>query len=321
MIFEKQIEKIYKAKLFGRCDDTGCAFYFSTRDFTGLKKEPYSFVSSRSNKLQGYFYSYDGYNTDRLIVFDHGYGGGHRSYMKEIELLCRHGYRVFAYDHTGCMESSGDSTGGLAQSLSDLNDCISALRSQECFRNIDISVMGHSWGGFACLNIGAFHNDISHIVVLSGFVSVKKMVEQNFGGPLSVYRKNILALEKNTNPEYFDCDAVTSLKKTNAKALLIYSDNDKNVNKHIHFDMLKTALNGRDGTKFLLVKNKGHNPNYTQRAVTYLNDYLNRLTKESKRKNLCTPEQKLAFLNSFDWHRMTEQDDFVWDEIFDFLNT
>ena len=116
MIFEKQIVGTFRNNFLRRCDDTGTAFYFSSADFPGLEAEPFSFPSCKGHELKGYFYHYDDPIPGRIVVFDHGFGGGHRSYMKEIELLCRHGYLVFSYDHTGCMESGGDSIGGFTQS-------------------------------------------------------------------------------------------------------------------------------------------------------------------------------------------------------------
>lgn len=83
--------------------------------------------------------------------------------MKEIERLCRAGYAVLSYDHTGCMESGGTSPKGLAQSLCDLNDCIKAIKADTRFLGIDISVVGHSWGAFSTLNITSLHPEISHI--------------------------------------------------------------------------------------------------------------------------------------------------------------
>ena len=236
MVFEKQILNIYKGMAYTRCDDNGTAFYFSAKDFKGLKKDNYEFKSSMGHKLQGYIYYYDGYVEDRLIVFDHGFGGGHLSYMKEIEKLCSHGYRVFAYDHTGCVESGGETPNGMAQSLCDLNDCISTLKSDSRFASLDISVMGHSWGGFSTLNISALYPEISHIVVLSGFVSVEILVGAYFAGLLKPYRKPVMALEKASNPEFIKYNAIESLKKSKTKALLIYSDNDMLCSKKVHYD-------------------------------------------------------------------------------------
>lgn len=317
MIFEKQILNMYKGMMYTRCDDTETVFYYSPDDFDGLQKEPYAFTASAGHKLQGYIYHYDHPVSDRIIVFDHGFGGGHRAYMKEIEMLCKHGYTVFAYDHTGCMESGGISPNGMAQSLCDLNDCIKTLKSDERFKNTDISVMGHSWGGFSALNITALHPEISHVIVLSGFVSVEELVNSFFSGPLKGYRKTIMALEKEVNPSFIAYHATDSLKKTNAKVLLIYSENDTLCQRK-HYDILKTALDGKDNVQFLLVKNKGHNPNYTEEAVKYLGEFGKARAKLTRKKNI-TKEEKEKFVSSYDWDKMTAQDETVWEKIFETL--
>lgn len=320
MIFEKQIEKVFRATLYGRCDDNGTAYYFSHKDFLGLNAQPYTFTSSTGNKLKGYFYSYENPVPNRLVVFDHGYGGGHRSYMKEIEMLCRHGYKVFSYDHTGCMESEGDGCGGFAQSLRDLDDCITALKADNSVYTSDISVIGHSWGGFSTMNIASLHSDITHVVVMSGFVSVEKMVHQNFSGLLKGYRKHIYGIEQQSNPKYVGFDGTVTLANTNAKVLLIYSDNDALVKKEIHFDALKSALENKENVTLLLVRNKGHNPNYTENAVKLLGEYGRAKGKAIKKKLLNTDEDKKKFVASFDWDKITEQDEKVWKEIFNILD-
>ena len=98
MIFEKKILAMYKNLAFRRCDDKGTDFYFSSEDFEGMNREEYPFRSSLGHELRGFIYYYDNPIEDRLIVFEHGFFGGHRSYMREIEMLCRRGYTVFAYE-------------------------------------------------------------------------------------------------------------------------------------------------------------------------------------------------------------------------------
>ena len=251
MIFEKQIVSAYKGMMHTRCDDTETVFYFSPSGFQGLKVEPHSFRSSLGHTLQGYVYQYDDPIPNKLVVFDHGFGGGHRAYMKEIEKLCKHGFTVFAYDHTGCMESGGETPQGLAQSLCDLNDCISMIKSNESFRGFDISVMGHSWGAFSTLNISALHPEISHIVAMCGFVSVEEMIKTFFSGLMKGYRKAILEFEEESNPIFVKYNAVETLSKSATKALLIYSDND-GMCRRVHYDILKAALEGKENVHFML---------------------------------------------------------------------
>ena len=220
MIFEKQILNVYKGMMHTRCDDNGTAFYFSAADFEGLIAEPLAFEATAGHTLQGYLYHYENVIPGRIIVFDHGFGGGHRAYMKEIEMLCRHGFLVFAYDHTGCMESGGKDPNGMAQSLRDLNDCLSTLKADPRFSSMDYSVVGHSWGGFSTMNIAAFHPEVSHIVVMSGFVSVEMLVSCFFGGLLKIYRKAIMKLERQANPKFVDSNGVDALSKVDVPVIL-----------------------------------------------------------------------------------------------------
>lgn len=317
MFFEKQILNAYKGMMHTRCDDVETVFYYAAEDFEGLFKEPYAFTASAGHTLQGYIYHYDDPIPGRLVVFDHGFGGGHRAYMKEIEMLCRRGYTVLAYDHTGCMESGGASPNGMAQSLCDLNDCLNAVKADGRFAGLDLSVVGHSWGGFSTLNISAIHPEISHVVVLSGFVSVEELVNSFFAGLMKGYRKPIMALEWQSNPVFVAYNAVESLQRSKAKVLLIYSDNDRLCSRK-HYDMLKAGLEGRENIRFLLVTGKGHNPNYTEDAVAYLGEFGKARTKLARKKN-ATKEEKAAFVASFDWDRMTAQDEAVWAKIYEAL--
>lgn len=320
-MFKKMVLEQYKQSAYGRCDHPGDVFYFTAADFEGLHAESYSFKASAGHTLRGYLYSYDAPVANRLIVFDHGMGAGHTAYTKEIEQLCRRGYLVLAYDHTGCMQSGGESTNGMAQSLRDLNDCICAVKQDGRFDGYDISVVGHSWGGFSTLNITALHPEISHIVVLSGFVSVELLIESYFGGLLKGCRKHVMALERQSNPDFVGYHAVETLKNSNVKALLIYSDDDKLCKKSPHYDALAAGLAGKENIKLMLVSGKGHNPNYTADAVAYKDAFFAELTKRRKKKQLQTIDQKAAFVAEYDWDRMTAQDEQVWNAIFEALDS
>ena len=309
---------MYKGMMHSRCDDTETVYYFSADDFPGLKYESYAFRASAGHTLSGYIYQYEGADQSRLIVFDHGFGGGHRAYMKEIEKLASHGYRVLSYDHTGCMESGGDSPRGLAQSLCDLNDCIASIKADSRFTGVDVSVMGHSWGAFSTLNITALHPEISHIVAMCGFVSVEEMVNTFFSGLLKGYRKAVMALERESNPVFVKYNAKESLSASDTKALLIYSEDDAMCRRK-HYDILKEGLKAKENVRFILTKGKGHNPNYTEDAVRYLGEFSGKRAKLLKKKRL-TDEEKASFVNSFDWNRMTVQDDEIWKEIFTHLD-
>lgn len=311
----KLIEKLYRNNLFIRNDNPNGIFYFTAADFPSLQAHSYTFRSQMGHELKGRFYHYPNPKPGRLIVFDHGMGNGHRAYLREIECLTKAGYLVFSYDHTGCMESGGESTNGFAQSLKDLDDCITALKREPALQDRSIAVMGHSWGGFSTMNITALHPDITHVVAMSGFVSVKRMLDQTFAGMLKGAVKSLYALEQRSNLKYAEFDAVQTLAKTSAKVLLIASSNDAVVKKEHHFDVLRGELSGRENIRFLLTENKGHNPSYTCDAVHYKDGFFRQFRKLQKKKKLETPQQQKTFMDTFDWWRMTEQDETVWAQI------
>ena len=69
----------------------------------------------------------------------------------------------------------------------------------------------------------------------------------------------------------------------------------------------------------IVVDGKDHNPNFTADAVQYKNAFFKELTRREKKKLLDTPEKRKEFMGSFDWYRMTAQDEDVWSVIIDHL--
>lgn len=319
MIFEKKILEMYKKIFLTRHDPDGTLYYFTKEDFPGLCMQEYSFLGDKGQKLSAYLYYRGEKRTDRLIMFEHGMGNGHAAYMQEINKITEHGYTVFTYDHTGTRCSEGENIGGFSQSLADLDRAYKFVRSIPDYKDADISVIGHSWGGFSTMNIPAIHTDITHVVALAGFISPKAIQEQFFSGLLKFYRSVIYRQELSDFPDYARFDGRKSLKNTKTKALIIHSKDDKTCHFENHFGELKRALSDSENVEFLAVDGKGHNPNYTEDAVKYKDERMAVLRKMLKKKQLTTDEEKAAFIKSSDWLRMTKQDDEIWNKIFDFL--
>ena len=319
MIFSGAVVNLYRKSMFSRVDGDGLVHYFSAEDFPGLHRESYIFKGNMGQELHGYFYSYENPHHDHVVIFEHGFGGGHTAYMTEIERLARHGYMVFAFDKTGCMESGGAAANGFAQAIADLDACLTTLKADPSMEGVRFSVVGHSWGAYATMNIAAIHPDVAHLVSLAGPVSAQKLIEQNFRGPLSLFRKDVYAQETAANPRYAPLSAEESLRRTEAQILLIYSADDKLVHKNMHYDLLHAKLADRKNVRFLLVDGKSHNPNYTAEAVAYLDEFTEALAEVRKRKKI-EPQVRHAFRNKWDWKRMTAQDDAIWDEIFETLD-
>ncbi len=317
MIFEKKIVGLYRKTLFVRQERAYDTAFFDYTDFPGLCRDEYSFISVKGDRLYGAFYRYPGASREHVIVFDHGMSsGGHLAYMTEIEILASRGYTVFSYDHTGCYRSEGETSGGFSQSLSDLDCALRALKAEPSLSGASFSVIGHSWGAYSCLNIASFHPDVKHIIAMSGFVSVADMHRQLFSGIMSFYRKALMNVERASNPDYVDSNALSALMNTDAQVLIIHSSDDPIVKAGHHFEKLRAALSGRENIEFLLLEGKAHNPNYTAEAVKYLAEFTAELTEKRASGELSDEKKRNAFVNSFDWKKMTEQDGAVWEKIF-----
>lgn len=319
MSFKKKVLDVYKGMVFSRCDNAEGLFYFSKDDFEGLNAERIEFKSKRGDTLRGYFYYYDVKIPDRVVLFEHGLGGGHTAYMREIELLAHHGFLVMAYDHTGCMDSDGENTNGLAQSLSDLDDAVSFLKAHPLAQGKKICVMGHSWGGFSTMNICALHGDLHAIVSMAGFISIDEISRQNFKGILSICRRDALELEKKANPDFYTYNAIDSLKATDIPVLLIYSDNDKKVYKKHHYDKLIKSLSDKENITFILEKGKGHNPNFSSDAVVQKHAFFKEFHKMKRKNAFRSPGSRERFINLYNWYAITEQDLSLWEKIIEHL--
>ena len=320
MLFEKKILSAYRKIAFSRAEGDPLAYYFSHTDFEGLFCEEYPFPSRHGHTLAGRLYSYENPIPGRLVVFDHGMGAGHRAYLREIEELCRHGYLVLAYDHTGCVESGGAGMRGLCSSLSDLDDCLRFVKADARFAGMSLSVIGHSWGGYASALIPALHPDLAHTVILAGAVSAKRVLASFLRGPLALYRRAALALEREANPDTVALDATELLKSTPVKVLAIYSEDDPLITWRLHGKPLSRALAGKENARLIRVTNRGHNPNYTEAAAARLAAYGKEKSAFRRAHPDASEEEKAAFRARFDWWAITEQDSAIWREILAWLD-
>ena len=311
------IINVFKSRLLTRHDPNGSVFYYSPEDL-GLGYEGFEFRGDRGQRLRGAFYTLGGVKGERLIVFDHGMGCGHKAYMREIRTICERGYEVFAYDHTGTLDSEGEHIGGFTQSLVDLDYAISAIKAAGKVGERKIAVIGHSWGGFSTMNIAPHHPDITHVVSLSGFISPREMIECVLG-KMKKHAPALFALEEQRFGAYAYADARYSLKTAKGtRALIIHSKDDPTC-PISHLEKLRAALGEGGGVSYLVVDGKRHNPNFTEDAVRYKDGFFAELTRLVKRKKLSTDAERADFVASWDWGRMTEQDTELWDRIFEFI--
>ena len=316
MLFEKAIIKKFRETLCQRHDPDGTIFYYTPEDL-GLEYTEFDFKGDEGQLLRGYLYKAPNADPERLIIFEHGMGCGHRAYLREVETIIGRGYDVFAYDHTGTLASEGEDIGGFSQSLSDLNCAISAIKSAGLADGKRITVIGHSWGGFSTLNIPAYHPDVESIVAISGYVSVYEIL-RSILGPLKGYADALLRAEAEKFGGYSYADARYSLSLGHTRALIAHSKDDS-ICPFSHFELLRSALAGNPSVTFLECDGKDHNPNYTEAAVKAKALFFKALTEMKKRRKLSGDEEKAGFLRQWEFAKITEQDASFWDRVFNFI--
>lgn len=318
MLFEGLIVSTYKKNLLTRHDPDGSVFYYSPEDYPDLSVREFEFLGGEGQRLQGYFYTDKAAKyTDRLVIFEHGMGCGHRAYMREIATIAAAGYPIFAYDHTGTLSSEGEHIGGFTQSLSDLNAAITALKESGEADGKRLAVIGHSWGGFSSMNISLFHRDITHIVAMSGFISPRKIIE-TFLSKMKGYVPAVFKTEEERFGALAEADARLSLLSTEAKCMIIHSKDDPTV-PYSMFEELEAAVSRRENIRCVTLENKRHNPSYTEAAVRYKDEFFAELTQARKKGRIKTEEEKREFVAKWNWEKMTEQDTDFWQMVFDFL--
>ena len=278
--------------------------YFYSADFPELRDEPFSFPSGGC-RLAAHWYSFRDPRPGELIIFCHGIGGGHRSYMQEIVSLCRRGYLVLAYDNTGCFDSEGADIVSMSHSLADLDNCLTYLKKEGIFARFSrVFVVGHSWGGFAAGNIASRQDGIEKAVVISGFISTERLLEDNLASLAAPLRKAALkrlcAFAKKAAPDDFGACTLDALNGRKTRFLFAHSTDDPMVRYDRHTGYLKEHTDNPDA-RWMIVEGRKHNPNYTPDAVAYMNEKFSLFNQGVKAGTLKTQEDKQRFFADADW--------------------
>ena len=310
------IKKAFNKSL-KRYDELPYLKYFRYTDFKGLKAKPYSF-KSQENTLRGNFYFYDGYDDSVIVIFCHGISGGHSAYLHEIEMLCKAGFMVLAYDNTGCIDSDGKNIGGFAASIKDLDNAIISLKKNDEYKNKKIYVMGHSWGGFAASNIYNFQQ-VDKMVAVSPFISIKQMYNDFFHCFSKLLIPRVLQLEsKSIGKKYIKSTAVNALNNAFGKALVIHSKDDTVVKYKTTTAVLQKKIISPN-VEFYILDNKDHHPLFTKEAVDYYNETFSVFTKLIQEKKINTLEEKKDYFAKINFEKLVIQDKEVWKKVIEFL--
>lgn len=301
----------YKKQFVCRYDKEVGIPYYSFSDFKGLKQEAYSFTNSLGIELKYFFYYYDNYRTDKIVLFLHGLGPGHTAYLAEIEFLAKAGYKVLTLDYMGCEESQGNDMRSLNEPTRDVNDLLDYLKLDK-----PIVVVGHSLGGYTALNIINIRKEISKAVIISGFLSIESLMKVFVKSKL-IYN-GVIKYEKKMEPDYFQINNLEYLKTTKDKIFFIQSDDDPMVPYIIALNEVEQIDN--PNIKTLRVTGKKHNPNYSLDAVNYMNEIFGQYNELLKKKKIRSDENRINFFKDVSLSRLTEQDKDIVSAISEFIN-
>ena len=304
------ISKLYVKSLLGRYNKEAGIPYYSHQDFNGLHQEAMTFKNSKSLGISYYFYYYDNYKTDKLILFLHGIGPGHTAYLAEIEQLAKRGYKVLTLDYEGCESSEGKNIGSLTNPTKNVVELLDYLEIDK-----PIIVVGHSLGGFTALNIVHLRDEIKTAVIMSGFLSVESLVRTSVKSKFVCNR--ILQYERKASPEYFELDNLKYLETTDNRILFIQSEDDKVVPFSIALNVVEKIQN--NNIKKIKVQNRKHNPNYTDEAVAYMNSVMGTFSNLKKQHKIKTEEDAINYFKDVSLAKLVQQDEQMFDQICEFI--
>jgi len=218
-------------KNFGRGDytDRRLSAYYRYEDYADrYDRENVQFTSGK-NTLQGYIYGSG--NDKGLIVFAHGIGTGHESYLNQLLWFVDAGWCVFTYDATGSGSSEGSGTRGLVQSVIDLDLALSFAEQDARLADMPCFVMGHSWGGFAAAAILDYPYDITASASISGYAYPMDMLDKGAADALGSTFAPVFHFAARSYQELIfgkdaSRNAVDAINGSQTPILLIHGDDD-----------------------------------------------------------------------------------------------
>lgn len=290
-------KKIYDS-IFKHHRYSSKALGYSLDDFPLLARKRYEFKNVNGLKLVGYIYQKENINKNRLMVFAHGFGkGGHNRYLNLIEYFCRQGYYVFAYDATGNDESEGNDIKGFTQGYLDADKAISFVESLKEYKNLPLDICGHSWGAYSMSNALYLHPRVNALVAFSGFNKSTSIFKANgeLYSPLNsdAFVNYVEDYERLLFKKDADSSALNSFENSNAKVVIIHSNDDKTVPPNAGIDLYEQEFRNNPRFYFIRLENKGHGTvYYSKEGKNYIDSFYRVFNKYVKDNKLNEEEQE-----------------------------
>lgn len=295
--------------------------YYKEEDFEGITSTPITFNTSKKKKINGKIFE-KGKKSKGLIVLCHGIGPGYYAYGCEINYFVNNGFKVVAYDNSGCGSSEGKSINGLPQSIIDLFHCLRYIENDNILKKEKIILYGHSLGAYSVCNvIRLFKRRIFGIVALAPFNNSSSLIAERLKGVGEMFKPFINFWDNKRFGYIANFQTVYSLKESNTKTLVVYSKNDEMLGYENNFAKYEKELVTNPKITLKRFDSKMHRPNISDNAVQYdakrNNDYL--LLKK-KYHNKIPKEILKEYFTNLDYQLLVEFDNQVMQTIMDFIN-
>ncbi len=300
----RQLKKI----LDHRWDGNPNLPYYDPKDLS-LEEESFSFMDD-GHRIDGSRYYIKGVEPKALVCFFHGIGAGRNAYLKEISLLCKEGYLVYAYDNLGCSYSEGTGIGCLGRPYETQMKFFKWLDNDKKAKGLKRYAVGHSWGGYGAMTALNPEYKVEKSVSLAGFLKPSTIIVKRAKKPLrKLGSLPIKIANRILGGKYGNIDARDIVRNSNGRLLYIVGDKDPLVPMSFNGETLNEEFGGSPRFKYMVVPGSSHQVHYTHEAEKYILD----LTNEG-----------LGTINSpiglhMDINKATEMNKDVFKAIFDFL--
>ena len=294
--------------------------YCFSRVDSGLERELRSF-NSDGVRLQGYYYRAQ--SPKGLTVVCHGIHAGADDYLPIIEYMVKSGYSVFSFDYKGTYDSDGDSTVGMCESLVDLDHALDYIESESEFDNLPITLIGHSWGGYAAASVLSLHKRIVSCATIAapnnGYTLILEKGDQ-YGGDLAskgipeiflnVYQKILFG-------KYTKYDAVRGINSTKIPVLIAHGINDNVIDIRLQAIYAHKNEIRRDNVQYYCTTGVrgGHNTVWHSEASAKYQESLESKIKSVKKSKTMSYEEKVAFFEGIDHRLYSEVNEELFEKI------
>jgi pimeloyl-ACP methyl ester carboxylesterase len=193
--------------------------------------ESIDFRTSDSVDLKGWFIPAISGETNKTIIFCHGWGSNRGEVLKDTYFLAEHGFNLFYFDFRASGESKGEISSVGYLEIKDLESAIEFLKHYKPHAFEKIGILGISMGGSVATYAASKYDEIKCVLLESTFYSYSRVVANWSWSrmkipyyPLVPLTLLFVRLKLATDPELFS--TVHYIDRLSVPVLFINGDHD-----------------------------------------------------------------------------------------------